>query len=146
MHKISEIKISYSSNKMNKEKISNSNSSYKLLKESWNMDSIELYEEFKVLLLNRANEPLGIFKVSQGGTASTIVDAKLIFSVALKCNASSIVLSHNHPSGNIMPSDSDIRTTEALKQAGKLLEITLLDHIILTAEAYYSFADEGLLN
>lgn len=144
-HKISEIKISYSSNKLSKEKVKNSDSSYELLRSFYSDDTIELYEESKILLLNRANQPLGIFNLSTGGTSTAIVDTRLIFSIALKANASSIILSHNHPSGNLTPSENDIRVTKTLKTAGKILEIELLDHLIITSEGYFSFASNGLL-
>lgn len=144
-HKISEIKISYSSNKLSKEKVKNSSLSYELLRSFYSDDTIELYEESKILLLNRANQPLGVFNLSKGGTSSTIVDTKLIFSIALKTNASAIILAHNHPSGNLTPSESDIRVTKTLKTAGKILDISFCDHLIITAKGYFSFADNGLL-
>jgi len=97
----------------------------------------------KILLLNRANKCLGIFTVSQGGTTSTEVDAKLIFATALKCNAINIILAHNYPSGNLSPSGADTQLTKKLKEGGKLLNIDVLDHIIITEDGYYSFADEG---
>jgi DNA repair protein RadC len=106
---------------------------------------MELKEEFYILLLNRANRVKGWYKVSEGGTAGTVVDPKLIFSTALKCHASSIILSHNHPSGNVKPSEEDLKLTKKLTEGGKLLEIAVLDHLILTSEEYLSFADEGLL-
>lgn len=106
---------------------------------------MEIREEFNILLLNRANHVLGWFNVSIGGVASTVVDPKVIFSVALKCNASGIILSHNHPSGNLNPSDADLNLTKKLNSGGKLLEINILDHLILTTDRYYSFADEGML-
>jgi DNA repair protein RadC len=115
-----------------------------LFRSIWS-DNVELREEFNILLLNRANHVLGWFQVSVGGTAGTLIDPKLIFSVALKCNASGIILCHNHPSGNLNPSNSDNELTKKLKNGSNLLEIQILDHIILTAESYFSFADEGVL-
>ena len=97
------------------------------------------------MLLNRANKVLGIYPVSKGGVSGTLVDPKLIFSVALKCNASSIILAHNHPSGNLFPSENDKELTQKLKSAGNFLDIKVLDHLIITPEGYFSFADEGLL-
>jgi DNA repair protein RadC len=97
------------------------------------------------LLLNRANHVIGWFNVSMGGVASTVVDPKVIFSVALKCNTSGIILSHNHPSGNLNPSNADLELTKKLKNGGQILEIQILDHIILTTESYFSFADEGVI-
>jgi len=83
--------------------------------------------------------------ISSGGVEGTVADPKVIFQVALKANASSIILAHNHPSGNIEPSEADIRLTRNLKQAGELLKISVLDHLILTSESYYSFADENMI-
>ncbi|WP_317168263.1 JAB domain-containing protein [Pontibacter pamirensis] len=102
-------------------------------------------EQFKVMLLNRANKVLGIYETSTGGVAGTVADPKLIFVAALKACASSIVLCHNHPSGNLKPSAADLQLTKKIKQGGELLDIAVLDHIILTSESYYSLADEGLL-
>lgn len=142
---ISEIRVSYSNNKKDRLKITNSKQSYDILMVCWNKATLELQEEFKVLLLNRSNQVLGIYPLSKGGTASTVVDAKLVFSVALKCNASSIIIAHNHPSGNLNPSEADKSITEKLKKAGKYLEITLLDHLIVTKDDFFSFNDNGLL-
>ena len=142
---ISEIRVSYSNNKKDRLKITNSKQSYDILMACWNKATLELQEEFKVLLLNRSNQVLGIYPLSKGGTASTVVDAKLVFSVALKCNASSIIIAHNHPSGNLNPSEADKSITEKLKKAGKYLESTLLDHLIVTKDDFFSFNDNGLL-
>ena len=106
------------------------------------MDRIE---EFLVLCLNRANRILGWAKISQGGLSGTVADPKVIFQVALKSNACSIILAHNHPSGNVQPSEADIQLTRKLRDAGVLLDLPVLDHLIITSEGYYSFADEGLL-
>jgi DNA repair protein RadC len=126
-------------------KISSSSDAYSLLIQSWDSNTIELCEEFKVLFLNRANKVLGIFNLSKGGVAGTVADPKLIFVAALKANASGIILAHNHPSGNFQPSQADIDLTKKCKEGGKLLEIQLLDHIIITIEKYFSMADEGIL-
>ena len=104
-----------------------------------------MQEQFKILLLNRANKVLGIYEVSTGGMSGTVADPKLIFATALKACASSIILSHNHPSGNLKPSNADLQLTQKVKEGGKLLDIEVYDHIILTTEGYYSFADEGQL-
>ena len=118
---------------------------YKVLQENWNYEVIEFIEEFKILLLNRANRVIGIVPISVGGTAGTIADPKVIFVSALKCNASSIVLCHNHPSGNLKPSHADIELTKKLKNAGQFLDLPILEHIILTKDGYLSFADEGIM-
>ena len=143
MNTIKEIKVSYTSGNTVKIKINNSKESYELLKSCWSMNTIELQEEFKILLLNRNHQVLGIYPLSKGGVSGTVVDAKLVFSVALKCNASSIVMVHNHPSGNLKPSEADLRLTKKLKEAGTYLDVMLLDHIIITKNDYYSFADNS---
>ena len=106
---------------------------------SWDSDTIELQEEFKVLLLNRANEVLGIYPLSKGGITGTVVDQRLIFAVALKCNATGIILCHNHPSSTLKPSDSDITLTRSIKKCADLLDITLLDHLIITKKGFLVF-------
>ena len=98
-----------------------------------------------VLLLNRANKTLGWSRISVGGVNGCVADPRIIFQTALKANASSIIVSHNHPSGNCEPSQSDIALTNKLRDAGNFLDIQVLDHVILTSEGYYSFADEGIL-
>lgn len=143
--KISEIKVSYSLNNQKKPKVKTSMEAYGVLIDSWDSDIIELQEEFKLLLLNGANKILGVYHLSKGGTSSTIVDNKLIFSVALKCQASGIILAHNHPSGSLYPSEADKQVTRKVKKGGECLDIKLLDHLIITKDGYFSFADEGLL-
>jgi len=103
------------------------------------------YEAFYVLLLNRANRIIREVQISEGGFSGTVADPKKIFKIGLENNASSIVLCHNHPSGNIQPSDADIKLTHKLKSAGEMLDLPVIDHIILGDEKYYSFADEGQL-
>lgn len=103
------------------------------------------HEEFWILMLNRANKVIAKKNVSKGGVSGTVADAKLIFKPALEKLACSIVLCHNHPSGNLKPSDADMKLTSKLKQAGKSLDIPILDHLIIGDNAYFSFADEGIL-
>lgn len=142
-----EIQLSYKSNVKPslRPKISVSRDACEVLRQSWDESKLELVEQFKVLFTNRANKVLGIMEVSTGGIAGTVVDPRLVFVAALKAAASGIILCHNHPSGNLKPSQADIDLTRKIKEGGKLLEIQLLDHIILTSEGYYSFADEGVL-
>ncbi|WP_179009619.1 JAB domain-containing protein [Winogradskyella forsetii] len=142
MNTIKEIRVSYSSGNKDKIKITNSKDTYNLFLSCWSKKIIELQEEFKVLLLNRNHQVLGIYPLSKGGVSGTVVDAKLVFSVALKCNASSIIIAHNHPSGNLKPSDADLSLTKKLKKAGAYLDIELIDHLIITNNGYYSFIDE----
>ena len=102
-------------------------------------------EEFWVIMLNRANYVTHKKRISQGGITGTVADPKVIFKEALDHLACSVILVHNHPSGNIDPSEADIRLTQKMKKAGSLLEIPVLDHLIFTDQAYFSFADESLL-
>src|SRR5450756_2707821 len=120
---------------------------HKIIFDSWNQNTIEHKESFKMLLLNRANKVLGITTISEGGLSGTVTDVRLIYQYAIKGNASGIIIAHNHPSGNSNPSESDQKITQKIKEAGNLLDIQLLDHIILTPESeiYRSFADEGQL-
>ena len=103
------------------------------------------YEVFKIILLNRNNRVMKIENISKGGIAGTVVDPKVIFKKALDIQASSIILSHNHPSGNLKPSQADINITKKLKAAGETMEIKVLDHLIISSKGYFSFMDEGLL-
>lgn len=123
-------------------KITCSTDSVKLFREIWS-DTMEMHEEFYILLLNRSNKVLGWYKISQGGISGTVVDSRIIFAIALKALASGIIIAHNHPSGALIPSESDKAITRKLKNQGELLDINILDHVILTAEAYYSFTDDG---
>ncbi len=143
--KIAEIKVSYSTNKRPKTSITGSDSAHKLLLSCWDKSIIEFQEEFKVLLLNRSNKVLGVYPLSKGGVSGTFVDPKLVFSVALKCNASALIFAHNHPSGNLSPSENDKGLTKKLISAGRFLDMKVLDHLIITTEGYYSFADEGIM-
>jgi len=104
-----------------------------------------LHEEFYVLYLNNANRLLGEERISMGGLAGTIADVRIIFSYAIKYLSTSIILIHNHPSGNPKPSQLDIDQTKKIKEAGKLLDIRVLDHVIIAETGFYSFADEGAM-
>ena len=143
--KVSEIKVSYTTANTTKVKVTNSNDVYQIAIKNWDVNLIELQEEMKVIFLNRANEVLGFYELSKGGTSGTVVDIKLILSVALKCNSHSIVLCHNHPSGNLTPSKADLKITDKVKTACGYLDLNLLDHLIITKSGYYSFGDEGIL-
>ena len=145
-YNLAEIQVSYKTKVKASErrKITTSKDVESVLREIWS-DTMELKEEFYILLLNRASKILGWYKVSEGGITGTVVDPKLVFSVALKGLACSLILAHNHPSGNLKPSDQDITLTKRLKQAGEVLEISILDHVILSTVGYYSFADEWMM-
>lgn len=120
LYQVSEINVTYRPKFKASERpaISTSRDCYNILSQNWDMNKIELLEQFKILLLNRANKVLGIYEVSSGGMTGTVADPKLIFSAALKGCGSSIVLSHNHPSGNLKPSQADINLTRKIKEGG----------------------------
>jgi len=141
---IAEIHVSYVPIIKNSDrpKITQSSQAYNLFKESWD-DTLFLYESFYAMFLNRANKVLGLYKVSEGGISGTVVDPKKIFVAALQGHASSLIMAHNHPSGNLEPSEADRKLTKKLRDAGILLDIDVLDHLILSDEGFYSFADQG---
>lgn len=145
--KVSEIELIYKTKVKSADRpyINSSRDAYRILVDSWDPGKIEFFEQFKVLLLNQTNRVLGIYEVSSGGIAGVVVDVRLLFSAALKAAASGIIIAHNHPSGKTAPSEADRYMTRKIHQAGKLLDIPLLDHLIVTPETYYSFADEGAL-
>ncbi len=126
-------------------KITSSKDAYQILLQHWNTNKIEFVEQFNLMLLNRANRVLGIFEVSTGGIAGTAVDPKLVFTAALKSCSSGLILAHNHPSGNLTPSRADIRLTKKLCRGAGFLDIQVLDHLIVTPDGYYSFANQGLI-
>ena len=103
------------------------------------------HEEFWILMLNQANFVMGKYLISKGGQAGTVADPKIIFKTALEHNAASIILAHNHPSGNLRPSEQDIRITKKMVESGKMLDLYVLDHLIITNKLFYSFGDEGLI-
>jgi DNA repair protein RadC len=141
---VSEVNLTYSpSYKIaDRPKISSSKQAFDIVHSQWDQNKINLLEEFKVILLNRV---LGIVSISQGGMTGTIADPKLIFVAALKAAASYIILVHNHPSENLKASTEDIRLTKKLVEGGKLLDIMVVDHLIITKDSYFSFCDEGLV-
>ena len=114
---------------------------YTLMKDGW--DQINYRERFAVLYLNRGNRVVAKKEISAGSSSGTVVDVKAILKGALDCGASSIILMHNHPSGTLNASSADINITQKIKDAAKLLDLSVLDHVILTSENYHSMADEG---
>lgn len=144
---IAEVRLVYS-NKVSvsdRQQVRSSEDALKIFRECWDIETIELYEECKLMLLNRSNKVLGIAQISQGGISGTVTDVRIILQYALKANASAIVLCHNHPSGNLQPSDADIRITSKIKEAAIIHEITFLDHLIIVNEGFYSMADNGII-
>lgn len=142
---VAEVQLSYKPhfNPQERPQISSSKQAYDLLISNWDKSLINYLEQAKMILLNRNNRVLGIVDLSKGGGGSTVVDTRVVFAIALKSTATSIILAHNHPSGNLRPSSDDIRITDKLKQAGKLLEIEVHDHLIITDNGYFSMAEEG---
>lgn len=144
---VAEVKVTYQSKLQaaDRPRVSSSRDAENILRENWS-DDMELLEEFVVLFLNKANQVKGLFRASRGGTSGTVVDAKIVFAAAVKAMAAGIIVAHNHPSGNLQPSQADITLTRKLKQAGEALELPVLDHLILAPHiGYYSFADEGAI-
>ncbi|MDN4013438.1 JAB domain-containing protein [Chryseobacterium gambrini] len=142
---VSEIQVSYKPNKMVSSKITTSFDAVQIIRKFWNEETIQMQEEVKVILLNNSSHVLGIYNLSKGGMTSSLVDVRIILSVALKCMATGIIMVHNHPSGNLKPSSADLNIVKKLNESCKLMDITLFDSIIITKEDYMSFADDGLL-
>jgi len=145
---ISEISLTYKRKVRadDRPQVSCSKDAEKLFRENWNNLTINLFEEFKILLLDTNNKCMGIVTISQGGVSGTIVDAKLVFVSALKARACTLILGHNHPSGNLTPSNADISLTERLVKGAGYLGLKVLDHLILSDCDYNSFADNNLLS
>ncbi len=143
----SEITVSYRPNfrPIDRPKITSSKNSYAILLKSWDIDQIEYLEAFKVIYLNAANRVLGIHTASTGTQTACLADPKQVFAGALVAGATKIILAHNHPTGTLEPSKADIDLTKRMAKAGEILGIPVLDHIIVTVNGYYSFADECLL-
>lgn len=125
--------------------VKSSNDAASFFRTIFNADTLLWTEESAMICLNRANQVIGYFKVSSGGTASTIMDAKVIFTQALQAGAHSIILAHNHPSGDLRPSEVDIKLTKQLVKGAQLLDMSVLDHIILTESGHTSMADENYI-
>ncbi|MCC6721686.1 MAG: DNA repair protein RadC [Bacteroidia bacterium] len=125
-----------------KKKVNSSKQAYEILEP---IISDNKYEEFWVLLLNRANYLISCRQISEGGISGTVVDLRKIFKIAIEENACSLILAHNHPSGNIQPSDADKNITKKIKESGLIVDIPIVDHLIVANNNYYSFADEGIL-
>ena len=125
--------------------LTNSNQVYDYCLKIWDHGTISLYEEVKAIYLNRDNRVIGYRNIALGTTYQAVVNVKLLVYIALECNACGIVVAHNHPSGNVKPSKPDHNLTEQIKEALKFFNLNLLDHLIITKENYFSFADDGIL-
>lgn len=148
MGTINEIKVSYRHEipASHWKKIGSSADAAEVLFEHWDKGTIGLQESFKVVLLNNGNKVKGIYEISKGGITGTMVDMRILFAVILKSLTVSIILCHNHPSGTLRASSTDRQITNKIRNASKLFDIQVLDHIILAPDgSYYSFADDGHL-
>ena len=146
-YQIGEIEVTYKNKVKASERplIRDSQDVFKLFSQKWDANRIDLVEQFMVMYLNRANHVLVIHEISSGGITGTVADPRIILAIALKLAAVNIILAHNHPSGHLKPSRADEELTQKIKEAGNYFDIKLLDHLIITSEKYFSFADEGLL-
>ncbi len=138
-----EVKISYTSKKQLGPAIISSRDAYDFMLPYW--EDLDYCESFYVLLLSRGNKVMGACRISVGSVAGTVADPKKIFQTALAANSSAIIIMHNHPSGETKPSHNDNMVTRKCVEVGRFLELPVLDHIIVTKERYYSFADEGMI-
>ena len=138
------IRIVYSKNQKGKDrvKVTSLKDVYHWFRSLWS-SQLQTREEMLVLLLNRNNQILGYHTLSSGGITGTVADIRLLYSVALNALATSVIIAHNYPSGNLNPSEADRVLTRKVKEAGKIMDITLLDHLIITKDGYFSFADEN---
>ena len=143
--KVCEVKLTYKSKikASEREQVQSSEKAYKLLLSVFDTETIQYRESLKMLLLNRAKKVLGICSISEGGINETSADLHLIMQAGILGNAFGIILAHNHPSGHLKPSLADDQLTQRVKEVTKLLDIHLHDHLIITDESYYSYADEG---
>ncbi|MCX6315965.1 MAG: JAB domain-containing protein [Bacteroidetes bacterium] len=144
---VAEIELTYKSKvkPADRPKVNSVASAYDLLMSVWDMNKIELVEQFYILLLDRGSTCLGVSEISRGGVSACFVDTKILFGTAIKAKASGIILAHNHPSGNLKPSRLDEALTLKIIEGGKLLDIDVQDHLIVTPQSYYSFAEYGLM-
>ena len=142
---VGEVELTYKSTSKARSKIYSSEDAYKVLLPTYKEGAICYKEYFKVLFLNQSNQVLGYTLISEGGITETSVDVRVILQAALLTNSVALVLAHNHPSGSLKPSRQDMDITKQVKEAARLMRITVIDHLILTDTSYYSFADEGEL-
>lgn len=146
--KVNEIEAVYKTKRMSREdlpKVTTPSETAAILREHYDDLLFDTIEYFSVLFLNRGNRIIGWQLISQGGITGTVADPRIILKMAILCGASLITLCHNHPSGNLLPSYADRNLTDKLKEAANYMDIKVLDHIILSSEGYYSFANEGLI-
>ena len=144
LSKVSAVKLTYRNKVPAKDRIQikNAQDAFDVFWRAWDLETVEHIDEMKMLLLDRSNKALGIVTISKGGTTGTIIDVKLIMQYALKANAHRIILAHNHPSGNLNPSEADSKVTELIRKACKIFDMKLLDHLIISpGETYRSMQE-----
>ena len=142
---VGEVELTYKSTSKSRNKIYSSEDAYEVLLSTYREGTLRCKEDFKVLFLNQAKQVLGYTLISEGGITDTTVDVRVILQAALLTNSVALILAHNHPSGSMKPSRQDIEITKQVKEAARLMRITVIDHLIPTDTSYYSFADEGEL-
>ena len=144
---VSEIKVSFKPRIKARERttVRSAKEAHRTFLAQWDKGLISYQEQFKVMLLNNANQVLGIVDLAKGAMDSVPVDLKILFAIALKTSTRKIILAHNHPSGHLYPSQADKLLTRKTKEAGSLLDIEVCDHVIITSDGYYSFADNGMM-
>ena len=145
---ISEVRLIYRTKvkASDRPQVKTSKDAFELFLGTWDQDTIEHVEHFKLMLLNRSNRVLGVAEISKWGLSGTVTDVRVILQYVIKSNASGIIVCHNHPSGNLQSSESDLSLTRKIKEAASLLDVQLMDHLIIIPEVkYYSVADEGIL-
>ena len=145
IYMVGESYLTYKEKTMMSIDIKDSKHVYEFIKSIWQPD-IQILERFLLLALNRKNSIISYHWISQGGLAGTVVDIRIIFKSAVESLASNIIVCHNHPSGNLQPSDADITITNKIARSGEIMDIKLLDHLIINSEGYLSMADEGYIS
>jgi DNA repair protein RadC len=147
LYKVAEIEITYRNPIPYHERIriNSSHVAYDIFRQCWDDNRIELLEEFKMLLIDNQSRCIGIADIATGGTSACIADPKIIFATALKAKAGGLILAHNHPSGGLIASRADHELNEKIVQGGRLLEIVVLDHLIITPHGYKSLSNEGFM-
>lgn len=144
---VSEVELVYRSSRgiEASPKVTSSKEVYNVFLAHWDMQKIEFVEQAKIMMLNRSNKVIGIYDLASGGLDFVAIDIRMIFCCALLTKASAVIFAHNHPSGKLYPSEEDLRMTRKIKEAGKLIEIPLLDSVIVTLNGYVSLSDKGLM-
>ena len=145
METIDLIQLKKTKSEFNKVKITAVAESYDFIKQFYG-DDLEIFESVFILMLDKNNNTIGYSKISQGGVAGSVVDIKIICKYAIDSFASGVILAHNHPSGSLKPSSQDLNITKRVAEALKVFDVTLLDHLIITSESYFSFAENDIIN